>query len=77
MKFKEAWDKLEAKICLQRQSTEYYLLFMSLLTAQILKNLYFGRNLSYLSQNTSYTKTRSLSMPDLHLSEDIGIVVIK
>ena len=50
---------------------------MSLLTAQILKNLYFVRNLPYLSQNTSYTKTRSLSMPDLHLSEDIGIVVIK
>ena len=27
MKFKEAWDKLEAKICLQRQSTEYLFAF--------------------------------------------------
>ena len=27
MKFKEAWDKLEAKICLQRQSAEYLFAF--------------------------------------------------
>ena len=50
---------------------------MSLLTALIAKNPYFGWNLLYLSKETSYTKLERFSIPNLDLNEKIREVVIK
>ena len=50
---------------------------MFLLTAPIAKNSYFGWNLLYLSKKTSWTTLKSLSMPNLDVSEKIAKVVIK
>ena len=56
----------------------FLLLFMSLLTALIVKMGHiFGCNLLYLSKNTSCTKLESLSIPNLDGGEKMGKEVIK
>ena len=57
---------------------KFLLLFMSLLTALIVKSSHILAAISFkFLKKTSYTKIERLSIPDMDLSAKIGEVVIK
>ena len=69
----EKVSKYYEYVCLQ----SFFLLFLSLFTALIVKSSHILAGSTLAFSINVLDKTRKVSIPNLHLSENIGKVVIK